>query len=340
MKTLVTAFVPRRRVFRIARVIAAPVTALTLLSSSLGAQVRPARQLVDSLSTFLMAHDSAALHRFMDAGFRLGPLEGELASSSFLRIVAGGAVAPTSALTLDSTRVNDTGIVAFVQLARASGTKTIEVQFGKDQRLLELRGLFNISSGSATGNATAATARSETANTYADTALRRRLLGMLADDQRYRLQMATLVRASGVTRAVDSLAQLQQPLDDHNLLALRELVRSRGWPSLRQVGPDAASAAFLVVQHASAQIQEELLPMLERAAAAGDAMPSQAAMLTDRVLVHQGKPQRYGTQLIQRSGKTMELEPMEDPAHVDERRRAVGLQPLAEYLAPFGLKWP
>jgi hypothetical protein len=58
----------------------------------------------------------------------------------------------------------------------------------------------------------------------------------------------------------------------------------------------------------------------------------QQAYLTDRVLLHEGKPQEYGTQAIARDGR-FEPRKLRDPDHVDERRASVGLDSLAEYLA-------
>lgn len=54
------------------------------------------------------------------------------------------------------------------------------------------------------------------------------------------------------------------------------------------------------------------------------------AYLTDRVLLAEGQPQEYGTQV--RDGRPRELRA---PESVDERRAAVGLEPLAAYLEGF-----
>ena len=55
--------------------------------------------------------------------------------------------------------------------------------------------------------------------------------------------------------------------------------------------------------------------------------------MTDRVRVAQGKPQVYGTQFWRGPGGTGPLvaHPIDDEAEVDERRAAVGLEPLAVY---------
>ena len=55
------------------------------------------------------------------------------------------------------------------------------------------------------------------------------------------------------------------------------------------------------------------------------------ASLTDRVLLAEGTKQRYGTQVTVVDGKWTPR-PLEDEAHVDKRRAAAGLSPLAEYL--------
>ena len=60
----------------------------------------------------------------------------------------------------------------------------------------------------------------------------------------------------------------------------------------------------------------------------GDVDGADVAYLTDRVLVGEKKPQRYGTQL-EAGFKPC---PIDDEKNVDKRRATVGLGPLAEYL--------
>jgi hypothetical protein len=63
-------------------------------------------------------------------------------------------------------------------------------------------------------------------------------------------------------------------------------------------------------------------------APAGEVSRQDLAYLTDRVLVNDGKKQRYGTQM----GMNFEPQPIEDAGNVDQRRAEVGLPPLAEYV--------
>ena len=116
-----------------------------------------------------------------------------------------------------------------------------------------------------------------------------------------------------------------------NATWLNTLVRNQGWPTISQVGRKGANAAWLLVQHADAD------PKLQRFCL--DAMghlPKRevsqvdSAYLTDRVLLAEGKKQRYGTQFTTVNGKR-QPRPIEEEASVDKRRAALGLPSMAEY---------
>ena len=64
---------------------------------------------------------------------------------------------------------------------------------------------------------------------------------------------------------------------------------------------------------------------------AGDAAPRFLAYLTDRVRLAEGRLQVYGTQFMTAATGAQVPHPIEDAEHVDERRAAVGLPPIAEY---------
>lgn len=77
------------------------------------------------------------------------------------------------------------------------------------------------------------------------------------------------------------------------------------------------------------------MPLVEKAYKSGSLSGQSYALLLDRVLVGEGKPQVYGTQtkrIEEWKGREPALEPIEDEANVDQRRAEVGLTPLAEYM--------
>lgn len=127
------------------------------------------------------------------------------------------------------------------------------------------------------------------------------------------------------------LAKMQE-VDRNNLRWMKEVVGKHGWPGKSMVGAKAAQDAWLLVQHADSDrdFQESCLKKME-ALPKGEVDAKNIAYLTDRVLVGRGKKQKYGTQAMFKDGKAV-AQPIDDAEHVDERRMAIGLQPLAEYL--------
>ena len=121
---------------------------------------------------------------------------------------------------------------------------------------------------------------------------------------------------------------------ERNARGLRRIMASVGWPGTDLVGSDGAEAAWLVLQHAIAEpdLLRRALPLLKAAARKERACPRQAAMLEDRIRFFEGRPQRYGTQFDWDAGGNLTPGDIEDPDRVDERRRAIGLPPLAEQM--------
>jgi hypothetical protein len=117
---------------------------------------------------------------------------------------------------------------------------------------------------------------------------------------------------------------------------LAAIVDAKGWPLMSMVGYEAAGSAWTIAQHASPAFLKRCLPLMQ---AAGDKLEinlQHLALSTDRVRVEEGKPQVYGSQLHEGKGGKMEPDRIEDREHVDARRAAMGMEPLADYLARFG----
>ncbi len=154
-------------------------------------------------------------------------------------------------------------------------------------------------------------------------ALRRELLAMCEADQRARAGFNTQM-------APEEIARIER-LDTQHTARMKKIVAQHGWPGRSLVREDGAHAAWLLVQHASTDFMAHCLPLLERAAKTGEASAKDYAYLLDRVRMNQGRPQVYGTQFKSAPEGKLALHPIEDAEHVDERRRSVGLEPLAEY---------
>ena len=154
-----------------------------------------------------------------------------------------------------------------------------------------------------------------------DEAIARELVVMAERDQAMRRQAAADGSASGGI------------FDRPHAERLREIISRIGWPTRSRVGDAAEHAAWLIAQHAAGDpaFQERCLALLLEQPAS-EVCPHHAAYLEDRINALAGRPQRYGTQLIERDGALVPA-PLADDAKVDELRHSVGLGPLAEYVA-------
>lgn len=162
-------------------------------------------------------------------------------------------------------------------------------------------------------------------STWRNDSLRRQLIALAERDQAVRNApaLADSMRDSAFVRRMAER-------DSIDAAALRAIIDRYGWPSRSLVGAKGASAAFLVAQH-NPSLQHEALRLM-RALPPGEVSPSDLAMLEDRVRVSDGQPQRYGTQLHESDdGRTMVFDPIEDVAHLEERRAAAGLPPIPVY---------
>ncbi len=128
-----------------------------------------------------------------------------------------------------------------------------------------------------------------------DSALRQELLTLAQADQAEREGFAAAAAANDSAYLMRLLAA-----DSARTARLQEIVATwNGWPGKSLVGEDGAGAAFLILQHSpSHEFQKQMLPLLREAARRGEAAPQDVALLTDRLLIHEGKPQRYGSQFF------------------------------------------
>lgn len=160
-------------------------------------------------------------------------------------------------------------------------------------------------------------------------------------DQEVRGRLIEWTKANGSTAAdlpaekkseFVKLAGEMAKVDADNTRWLGEQVDKSGWPTVTQVGKEAAGTAWLLVQHADAdpKFQRKCLDLMAKLPK-GEADAKNVAYLTDRVLLAEGKKQVYGTQFHSPNGR-WEPRPLEDEANVDRRRAEVGLPPLAEYV--------
>jgi len=156
-----------------------------------------------------------------------------------------------------------------------------------------------------------------------DADLKARLLRMVAEEQ-------AALKAAIAGGFTDPIAMNRvEVVKRTNLAALHDII-AVGVPTPERVGRAGMAAFRELVQHAVSDVvlQEQVLKAFE--AVDSGIAPDAIATLTDQVRLAQGRPQLYGTS-FKISPYALEPEPIEDEAHVEERRRAVGLPPMADY---------
>lgn len=116
---------------------------------------------------------------------------------------------------------------------------------------------------------------------------------------------------------------------------LVEILGEYGWPGRSLVGEDGAEAAWMLAMHTmpDPDVLRLCLALMREAAAVDEADPSQLPYLEDRHSLIERGVQIYGTVICRLEDGTFGAPQLDDPEHVDDRRRAVDLMPLDEDIA-------
>ncbi|RFP13766.1 MULTISPECIES: DUF6624 domain-containing protein [unclassified Duganella] len=175
----------------------------------------------------------------------------------------------------------------------------------------------------------AAMAQRDAARQFGDPALRTELAERYTRDQDARIAWLAAPSNAGLRRRVGEI-------DADNVAWLSKMVRGKGFPTAAQVGEQGVLHVWLLVQHADREpkFQAALLPMLEQRHAEGELSGMNLSRSVDRVLVAQGKAQRYGTQFPTEAWASGHFG-LPDEARVrevDQHRQELGIMPLADYV--------
>jgi hypothetical protein len=126
-------------------------------------------------------------------------------------------------------------------------------------------------------------------------------------------------RAEATRRA----SALIEVVDKEDQATLLKMLPPEGWFLKSRYGAKAATVAFLIVQHSNDELQARFLPVLQPLVAKGEVDGDDYALMFDRVAISEGRPQRYGSQFRCDGGKWRPY-PIEDPAGLEARRKAMG----------------
>lgn len=121
-------------------------------------------------------------------------------------------------------------------------------------------------------------------------------------------------------------------VDSKNFAVVNELIKKHGFLGNNLKTFKSRAAMFAVIQHASTEEKERLLPVFHHALRNGELQPQLFAYIEDRMLVNKENVQKYGTQYRIQDGEVVIYPPLIDSTMVDIYRKSVGLEPLEKYI--------
>lgn len=183
----------------------------------------------------------------------------------------------------------------------------------------------------------------ENAKPKLDLSLKQRLDSIAALDNKYRSLMQTqsleerkkMGESMGLSEAEYSgdLSQMQTVLDSVNMVFIERYFLNNGYPGKSVVGEESSLVAWNVLQHNPDKIPL-YLPLVKKAAEDGEIPKTSAAIMEDRYLMMEGKPQIYGTQgMSYDDARGSFIWPLENPENVNERRKEAGFEETIEAYA-------
>lgn len=148
-----------------------------------------------------------------------------------------------------------------------------------------------------------------------NTSLAKYIIEMMRIDQELRF------KAGGKKDFINFLIYTVDGLHNYRI---RKIIDDYGYPTKALVGKRAMRAFWLLVQH-----QDYDTALQEQCLLHCDFGSKEKSLLIDRVLIRKRKRQIYGTQ-FHRSSRGLTPYPIQNRAHVNQRRLRVGLNKLEE----------
>ena len=152
-------------------------------------------------------------------------------------------------------------------------------------------------------------------------------------DQAVRADWAKVATGSVIQEEAIEYALKMEETDSTNLATVSQILDTYGWPS--GLSDTANKAIFLVIDHSDLKTMNKYIGLFRDAVEKGYIQMNDLVTMEDRMLMNEGKPQKYGTQAysLVEDGKTViYIWPVEDPDKLDALRKSVGLMPIGAYL--------
>lgn len=114
---------------------------------------------------------------------------------------------------------------------------------------------------------------------------------------------------------------------------IRNILDENGWPDPELTGSRGNWTICNVIQHSDNEVRIQYLPMMRKAVQEEKLEPRFLARAEDRIATERGDLQLYGGQMkYYPESKSFNVWPVYDPVNIDNRRAAIGLEPIDVFL--------
>lgn len=165
----------------------------------------------------------------------------------------------------------------------------------------------------------------------------KQLLRLIMKDQAldYQLDMAKrfYMKNGEIPHWYYPIAAMKKEIGKNNFLNVEQLIAQNGWPTYSSVGKLAADTPLIIINHLEGEeMRIKYLPKIKKACLEKEGSCMEFAKIQDRILVNTGKLQIYGMQFRYNNKRQLEPFPIKNPEFVDQKRFAIGLEPIKKYL--------
>ena len=126
-----------------------------------------------------------------------------------------------------------------------------------------------------------------------------------------------------------SLALKMNRQDKQNQEYILSMLEKCGWPEA--LNEQSHNTVFLVLQHSPDSIMKAYFPQVQKMVKKGILLPDDEAIMLDRILMDEGKPQRYGSQTFAANNINY-IWPIESLDSLESFRKEVGLPSMEDYI--------
>lgn len=155
------------------------------------------------------------------------------------------------------------------------------------------------------------------------------------EDQKWRNLFTEFENNQTDTLGRDRIIELIKQTDSLNYIKVKNIFLKEGFLGYDKVGKEGSHKFWLIVQHQDnyPAFQTMVLAKMKEDVDRNNASSKDYAYFVDRVKVNTGQLQIYGTQMqLNADSSSYEPKPVIEPEKLNERRKAVGLSPIENYI--------